>query len=177
MCLEDVSYGSLSIEESFKEEYWVELEKAHVEIVDGDRGKNYPKKNDFSESGYCLFLNTGNVTSSGFDFSSCSFINAEKEASLRKGRAKVEDVVLTTRGTIGNTAYISGTVPYPVIRINSGMVLLRANRDFLAPEFLCFFFRSRMFSKQIEALQSGSAQPQLPIRDLKKVKLPIPSVE
>lgn len=26
-------------------------------IIDGDRGKNYPKQDEFSDTGYCLFLN------------------------------------------------------------------------------------------------------------------------
>jgi len=38
-------------------------------IIDGDRGKCYPKNTDFYDDGYCLFLNTGNVTPKGFDFS------------------------------------------------------------------------------------------------------------
>ena len=40
----------------------VAFEDAPVEIVDGDRGKNYPKRSDFAEVDHCLFLNTGNVT-------------------------------------------------------------------------------------------------------------------
>ena len=31
------------------------------EIIDGDRGKNYPKSEDFFEDGHCLFLNTNKV--------------------------------------------------------------------------------------------------------------------
>ena len=27
------------------------------EIIDGDRGVNYPKQNEFKDDGYCLFLN------------------------------------------------------------------------------------------------------------------------
>ena len=38
------------------------------EIIDGDRGKNYPTQEEFSDEGYCLFLNAKNVTSNGFSF-------------------------------------------------------------------------------------------------------------
>ena len=38
-----------------------EFKDAPFEIVDGDRGVNYPKSSDFNDSGYCLFLNTKNV--------------------------------------------------------------------------------------------------------------------
>jgi hypothetical protein len=64
------------------------LENAPIEIIDGDRGINYPKQSDFFPEGFCLFLNTGNVTSSGFNFSDCSFITRDKENSLRKGKLK-----------------------------------------------------------------------------------------
>jgi len=53
---------------------------APIELIDGDRGKNYPKQHDFSSSGYCLFLNAGNVTKSGLDFHECAFISEEKDS-------------------------------------------------------------------------------------------------
>ena len=33
-------------------------DKNVIEIIDGDRGKNYPPKNEFQKKGSCLFLNT-----------------------------------------------------------------------------------------------------------------------
>src|SRR2546430_5984976 len=99
-----------------------------LEIIDGDRGTNYPTQHEFSPNEYCLFLNTGNVTQSGFNFSNCSFITKEKDALLRKGKLQRQDIVLTTRGTVGNVAYFDQNVPYENIRINSGMVILRPNR-------------------------------------------------
>ena len=38
------------------------------DIIDGDRGKNYPKSEEILDDGYCLFLNAKNVTQKGFDF-------------------------------------------------------------------------------------------------------------
>ena len=141
------------------------LAEAPVEIIDGDRGKNYPKQQEFLESGHCLFLNAGNVTSNGFDFSSSVFITSEKDQRLRKGKLSRGDVVLTTRGTVGNSAYFNQSVPYDHIRINSGMVILRAEDYALNPLYLYFFIRSKLFLSQVAALRTGSAQPQLPIRE------------
>jgi type I restriction enzyme S subunit len=45
--------------------------------VEGDRGEQYPKGADFFNAGFCLFLNTGNVTKMGFDFSNKQFIAKE----------------------------------------------------------------------------------------------------
>jgi type I restriction enzyme S subunit len=155
----------------------VKFADAPVEIIDGDRGKNYPKQSDFYDSGYCLFLNTGNVTTNGFDFSRCQFIAEEKDVALRKGKLAREDVVMTTRGTIGNVAYFDGTVPFDHIRINSGMVIFRSNRDQVKPRFLYCYLRSADFQAQVNAVRSGVAQPQLPIRDIKTISIPLPPID
>jgi len=148
--------------------------KAPIEIIDGDRGKNYPTQSEFCDTRYCLFLNAGNVTTIGFDFSSCAFISEEKDHLLRKGKLARYDVVLTTRGTVGNSAYFDGSVPYDNIRINSGMVILRAKQSDLHPRYLYLFVRSKLFHDQVSALSTGSAQPQLPIRDIRRIEMPIP---
>ena len=152
----------------------VALVDSPVEIIDGDRGKNYPKQNEFLSSGHCLFLNAGNVTSDGFNFSSCAFISQDRDQRLRKGKLLRHDVVLTTRGTVGNSAYFDETVPYDHIRINSGMVVLRALKSELDPRYLYFLTRSQLFLSQVQALRTGSAQPQLPIRDIERIFIPLP---
>ena len=78
------------------------LGDAPFKIIDGDRGKNYPKKEHFFERGYCLFLNTKNVTSTGFAFGELNFIDKSRDELLRKGKLERNDLVLTTRGTVGN---------------------------------------------------------------------------
>ena len=148
--------------------------EAPLEIIDGDRGVNYPKQEDFGPSGDCLFLNTGNVTTTGFNFADCSFITKDKDAALRKGKLKRHDVVLTTRGTVGNVALFDDSVHFENVRINSGMVLLRADQSKLLPGFLFQFVRSPLFKEQVAALTTGSAQPQLPIRDIRRVEIPLP---
>ena len=66
----------------------IKIVDASLEIIDGDRGKNYPKQNDFSPEGYCLFLNAGNVTMDGFNFANTLFITQTKDEALRKGKLK-----------------------------------------------------------------------------------------
>ncbi|WP_034892300.1 restriction endonuclease subunit S [Gillisia sp. Hel_I_29] len=141
------------------------------DIEDGDRGKNYPKKEEFSNDGYCLFLNAGNVTKSGFDFSNNSFVTKEKDELLRKGKLKRKDVVMTTRVTVGNIGYYNDKLDFENVRINSGMVILRNPR-------ISFFLYTKMKSAEMKDLiinhLSGSAQPQLPITDIKRMKFPMP---
>ena len=149
------------------------LAYAPLQIIDGDRGNNYPKQNELSDSGYCLFLNAGNVTRSGFDFVECQFITEDKDNLLRKGRLSRDDIVMTTRGTIGNIGFFNNQVPYDNVRINSGMVIFRCETEKLAPSYLYHFLRSPYFKGQVNALRSGVAQPQLPIRDMKYIDIPL----
>ena len=61
------------------------FEDAPFQIIDGDRGTNYPSKEDFSSSGHCLFLNTKNVRSDGFKFDELEFIGETKTMPYGKG--------------------------------------------------------------------------------------------
>ena len=155
----------------------VAFAEAPFAIIDGDRGTNYPKKEDFSSDGYCVFLNTKNVRPDGFDFSELQFITKEKDEILRKGRLCRGDVVLTTRGTIGNTGYYDDSVPCDVVRINSGMLIFRSDENNLSGGYLFQFFQSQSFREQIDVIMSGSAQPQLPIHSLNVAKIPLPPLD
>ncbi len=145
-----------------------------VEIIDGDRGTNYPSIEEMNSNGFCLFLNAGNVTKKGFDFSEIKFISKEKDCNLRKGKLKRNDIILTSRGTVGNVAYYSEAITYNHIRINSGMVIMRALDISESTLFVYSLLRNVDIKKEIESYLSGSAQPQLPIRDLIKIPILIP---
>lgn len=146
------------------------------EIIDGDRGKNYPTQEEFSDEGYCLFLNAKNVTSNGFSFENCMFVTKEKDEILRKGHLNRGDVVLTTRGTIGNLAFYDESVPHENVRINSGMVILRMNHEIVSEQFFIEQFKMQLGSIK-EKIASGSTQPQLPISTMNKIVVLMPAVE
>lgn len=146
------------------------------EIIDGDRGKNYPVQEEFADEGYCLFLNAKNVTVNGFSFDTCMFVTKEKDEILRKGHLSRGDVVLTTRGTIGNLAFYDDSVPFENVRINSGMVILRMHRDIISERFFIEQFKMQLASIK-EKITSGSAQPQLPISTMNKIAVLMPSIK
>ena len=139
-------------------------------IIDGDRGKNYPKQDEFSDTGYCLFLNAKNVTETGFSFENRMFITKEKDNALHNGKLERGDVVLTTRGTLGNLAFYDDSVPFENVRINSGMVILRMKKSVMTEVFFM-----EQFKLQLQAIKgkiaSGSAQPQLPISTMNKIRI------
>lgn len=147
-----------------------------AEIIDGDRGKNYPQQHEFLDEGYCLFLNTGNVTKVGFSFDSNQFISKEKCDLLRKGKLQRHDIVYTTRGTVGNAAYYSDSIPYEHVRINSGMVIIRPKEAIVCTEFLYQILKSDYYRPFFRKHCTGSAQPQLPIKNFSTIELDLPDL-
>ena len=139
-------------------------------IIDGDRGKNYPKQDEFADTGHCLFLNAKNVTATGFSFENCMYITKEKDNLLRNGKLERGDVVLTTRGTLGNLAFYDDSVPFDNVRINSGMVILRMKKSVVSEIFFIEQFKLQLQSIK-EKIASGSAQPQLPISTMNKIRI------
>jgi type I restriction enzyme S subunit len=160
-----------------RREEWVERklgDESLLQMIDGDRGKNYPQASDFYEEGHCLFMNTKNVRPDGFEFETTMFITKEKDSQLRKGKLKRHDVVMTTRGTIGNIGLYSDDIEFENIRINSGMLIFRVNQKQMLPAFLFELLRSHIVKAQIKKHTSGAAQPQLPIKTLVNFTIPVP---
>ena len=153
----------------------VQLESTGIDVIDGDRGKNYPHQNELLNTGFCLFLSAKNVTKSGFNFSETQFISQRKDTLLNNGKLKRGDIVITTRGTVGNVALYSPQIFYDNVRINSGMLIIRCTNN-ISNQYLYQVLRSEWFQKQIMAVQSGSAQPQLPKSHFLKMYIPLPSL-
>ena len=161
----------------FNDEYNITKVNEIVDVIDGDRGNKYPKENDFYESEFCLFLNAGNVTKNGFNFKNNQFITKEKDEKLRKGKLLINDIILTTRGTVGNVAWFNEKIPYKNIRINSGMVINRIKKNgHLLPEYLYSYMKTPVFETQVNKVNYGSAQPQLTVSSINNFNIQYPTI-
>jgi type I restriction enzyme S subunit len=145
-----------------------------IKVLDGDRGNEYPKEADFKSSGFCLFLSAKNVTKNGFRFDTTAFITKDKDERLRKGRLNPQDIVITTRGTVGNIAFYDDSINFDTVRINSGMAIIRNNNAHIECAFIYKLLSSGVIITQLKNLTFGSAQPQLTIGTLNELQLPIP---
>lgn len=148
-----------------------------IKVIDGDRGKNYPNGKDFTEEGFCLFLNAKNVTKKGFAFDDTSFISKEKDELLRKGKLKRNDIILTTRGSVGHIAFYDTNITYDHIRINSGMVLLRnEKKSIIDNRYFYKYLNSLQLQRYILKVAFGSAQPQLTVKEIYNFSLSFPNL-
>ena len=155
---------------------YIEIGNTDIELIDGDRGKNYPHQNELRQEGDCVFLSANNVTTGGFKFDNVVYITAEKDRALRNGKIQRGDIVITTRGTVGNVAYYNQQIPYDNIRINSGMLIVRCHEQ-IKSEFLYYVLRGVEFQRQIKQIQTGTAQPQLPKSHFIKMKIIVPTID
>ncbi len=150
------------------------LDDSGIKVIDGDRGKAYPKASEFTDTGFCLFLSAKNISKSGFRLIENQFIGEERHQLLRKGLLERDDIVLTTRGTVGNIGLYDYSIPYDVVRINSGMVILRNDQSRITTSLLHLILGAPVVKNQIEQLAFGSAQPQLTVKVINGFYLPIP---
>ena len=104
------------------------------------------------------------------------YISKEKDEALRKGKLTRGDVVLTTRGTLGNLAFYTNDVPFKNVRINSGMVILRMKREMIDEVFFIEQFKMQLDDIK-DKIASGSAQPQLPVSTMNKIQLLVPNIK
>ena len=147
----------------------------NIEVLDGDRGHNYPSTGDLKEQGHTLFLSASNVTKRGFEFNSKQYITLEKSQSMGNGKLALNDIVLTSRGSVGHIAWYDEIVKQkvPYARINSGMLILRSN-DSMCPSIVSQYLKSPIGARKIDLISFGSAQPQLTKASVSKLKITIP---
>jgi len=146
---------------------WEERKLGEItDLLDGDRGKNYPNANELQSIGHTLFLSATNVTTNGFKFDNNQYISEEKSNIMGNGKLIVNDIILTSRGSIGHIAWYNETIQQqiPFVRINSGMLILRS-KEIVLPSFISQFLKSPLGKKQIDLISFGSAQPQLTKKD------------
>ena len=147
-----------------------------VDVLDGDRGKNYPAESDFTASGHTLFLNASNVTKDGFSFIDNQYISENKSDSMGNGKLQEDDIVVTSRGSLGHIAWYNADIMRYIhhARINSGMLILRKKTS-LDSSYLYQFMKSHKGQEQISFISFGSAQPQLTKSGVEKLNVDLPS--
>ena len=154
---------------------WVnkKIKDLTIQIIDGDRSKRYPKRNEFKSEGI-LFLNTKNISNNKINLSDANFITPEKFSQIKKGRIQPLDIIMTTRGSIGKIALFN--CEYPTGLINAQMLILRSEDKTIDQMFLFYSMCCEEFQEIIKGFSSGSAQPQIPIKDLKEIEIICPPI-
>ncbi|MEH7328798.1 restriction endonuclease subunit S, partial [Priestia megaterium] len=147
---------------------WVKLGTV-VKFINGDRGKNYPSKNDFIESGV-PFINAGHLENGEINKLKMNYISQEKYDSLRSGKVMNDDVLYCLRGTLGKTGVVKEIEKGAIA---SSLVILRPYMG-INNSYLFFYLTSPLGISMIKNHDNGSAQPNLSVNNVKKYVFPLP---
>jgi len=143
-----------------------------AELINGDRSSNYPSGDDIVESGI-LFLNTTNIGERGLDLRDARYITEQKFNSLTRGKLAPDDIVITLRGTLGQTAIFenAGATGF----INAQMMIIRP-RQSIQSRYLLQALKLDEMLVYFQQIGSGSAVPQLTAKQMSEIQIPVPDV-
>ena len=146
-----------------------------LHISDGNYSAKYPKVDDFVEEGV-PFLRANNLKKLSVNDDDMRYISTELHRNvLLKGHVKVNDILITTRGNIGQV----GIVPkrHHGSNINAQLVLLRTEGSEIHHHYLLSVLDSEGLQHQFRKLQTGTALKQLPVSKLRKAVIPVPPMD
>jgi restriction endonuclease S subunit len=121
------------------------------------------------------FISVKDVRKSKIDLSSTKYITLEEADKLdRRCKPQINDVLLTK---IGATFGFASTVETNErFQIFVSLALLRPNSKIL-PKYLEVFLNSDLAYIQYERVIKGAGVPDLHLEDIRKIKVPLPSIE
>ena len=160
-------------------EEWKEYKISDVidEISMGPFGSNI-KVDNFIDFGVPV-LNGSNLQGFKLNEDSFNFVSQEKADSLGKANAHRGDVVITHRGTLGQIVYIPEDSKFEQYVISQSQFRLKLKKELIRPDFLVYFFHTRLGQHRIMMNASQVGVPALarPTSTFKEVCVPVPQME
>lgn len=142
-----------------------------VTFVNGDRGSNYPKANDYRASGV-PFVSAVDIATGYLDLANSKKISPEAYERLRNGKIQRDDLLYCLRGSIGKSALVRDDSQGAIA---SSLVIIRGS-DRADIRFVQYFLSSPMGQRLALRLDNGSVQPNISVRDLRQLEVPLPSI-
>ena len=142
----------------------------------GPFGSNI-KVDCFVDSGVPV-LNGANLQGFKLREDSFNYVTTEKADSLNKANAYRGDIVITHRGTLGQIVYIPNDSKYERYVISQSQFRVRVNPEVALPEYVVFYFHTRIGQHRLLANASQVGVPAIarPSTTFKKVEIELPSL-
>lgn len=150
------------------------IKESGLTISDGNYSSKYPRSEEFVENGI-PFIRANNLKNGTVIDEDMYYITPEKHKILLKGHLKPNDVLITTRGNIGQVAIVPEK--HNDSNINAQIVLLRDENSRFIPQYLLWALQTEEAKVQYLRLQTGTALKQLPVGRLEQVKIKEPPIE
>lgn len=118
-----------------------------------------------------VFLSSKNVTTGKIDWENIKYIDEAQHLELHKRVApKIGDILLAKNGTTGVAAIVDRDI---VFDIYVSLAWLRPKGE-ITSEYLLQFINSPLAKKQFNSRLKGIGVPNLHLKEIKEVKIPIP---
>ncbi|HEY7319537.1 MAG TPA: restriction endonuclease subunit S [Candidatus Binatia bacterium] len=138
--------------------------------LDGNHGNIHPKSSDYVAYGI-PFVMANNISGGRVDYNTCKFITKERADKLQKGFSVSGDVLLTHKGTVGNTAIVGPlTTDYIMLTPQVTYYRIRDPQQ-LNNSFLRHYFDSGPFHSLFLNLSGGGTRAYLGI--VRQLALPV----
>ena len=152
---------------------YVELQKVCL-FINGDRGENYPSGDKISKNkDGVAFINAGLLESNKVKWSNMNYISEDTYNNLRSGKIQKDDILYCLRGSLGKCAIIDFSKKGAIA---SSLVILRANKNKINPNFLLIQLGMEEILYQQNQANNGSSQPNLSANSVKKYKILLPPI-
>ena len=144
--------------------------------LDGNHGNIHPVTADFVKEGI-PFIMANSVHDGNLDLTVCNFIRKEQADKLLKGFSIKDDVLLTHKGSVGNTAIV-GEIPSEYIMLSPQVTYYRIiNKTKLSRFYLKFFFESEIFQNTLRIRSGGGTRAYIGITNQRKLPVLVPNIE
>lgn len=148
---------------------WVRL-KDIAELINGDRGKNYPSKDKLHNSGI-PFISAINLEDGAISKDKLLYLSQEQYDLLGSGKLKLNDIIFCLRGSLGK----NGIYPFDNGAIASSLVIIRLfSLNLFSLSYFSLYINSPIINEEINKYNNGTAQPNLSAGNLGNFLFPLP---
>lgn len=142
---------------------------------DGNHGNLHPKTDDYVEEGI-PFIRANSVHDNTLDLSVCKFLKKKQADSLNKGFSYPGDILLTHKGTVGNTTIVP-KVSTDYIMLSPQVTYYRIkDKEKLNKRFLKYLFEAPKFKLVLDKLSTGGTRDYIGITKQKKLPVVLPPI-
>lgn len=127
---------------------------------------------DWVEAGGITYLSAKCVKDNIFDLSSAGLISKEQNKANPRTQARLNDVLITTVGTIGNSAVVTSDLLPANMDRHLGIIRVNENAN-VDPYYLATFLNCRFGRFQTNREATGNVQLNLFIDKIKKILVPV----
>ena len=148
---------------------WCRLSQI-VQVINGDRGKNYPSKEKLSKTGI-PFVSASNISNGLVNSEDLLCMTEAQYNLLGNGKLQFDDIVFCIRGSLGKTGFFR----FEKGAIASSLVIVRTIfPDSVLRNYVFRYLTSGLLYDEISKYDNGTAQPNLAAKDFENFLIPIP---